>query len=247
MLGRQHLMLSLMTASALVVPYINSFELFSMIFLAGVAIGSLIPDVDAPDATIFHSHVRGLNSEPGKAVGKFIGPVLPLFGYTTKYMIYKPAVHIFNFVTSYEFTEKHRNFSHSLLGVTSLTAVTGLYITPVLLYTGFFAFFPLAVFLLGYIFGAVLHMLEDSCTKTGIAWNAPFSSTKLKGGLKTGKDNRQPRTLLYTLGIIFLAVFFVKQSSMYSFTSLELTAVTFTALGLIWIFFMALVDVEVER
>lgn len=240
-------MISVATAFALTVPFIESFELFSVVFLLGAAIGSLIPDVDASDATIFHSHVRGLNSEPGKAVGKFIGPVLPLFGYTTKYMIYKPVVHVFNFVTSYEFTEKHRNFSHSILGVVTLTAVTGLYITPVLIYTGFFAFMPLAVFLFGYIFGALLHILEDSCTKSGIAWNAPFSSTKLKGGLTTGEDNRQPRTLLYTLGILSIAVFAVKQSSTYSFTSLELAAGTFLALGLIWIFFMALVDVEVER
>ena len=247
MLGRQHLMISVTTAFALAVPFIESFEALSFVFLIGAAIGSLIPDVDAPDATIFHSHVRGLSSEPGKAVGKFIGPVLPLFGYTTKYMIYKPVVHVFNFVTSYEFSEKHRNFSHSILGVTSLTAVTGLYITPVLLYTGFFAFMPLAVFLLGYMFGALLHMLEDSCTKTGIAWNAPFSNTKLKGGLTTGEDNRQPRTLLYTLGIISLAVFLVKESSKYDFTTLELAFGTFTALGLIWIFFMALVDVEVKR
>ncbi|MFB6115765.1 MAG: hypothetical protein ABEK04_05795, partial [Candidatus Nanohalobium sp.] len=92
MLGRQHLMLSVATVSVVLAPYLESAEGFVIVMLLGTGIGSLIPDVDAQDAAVFHNDIRGLNGDVGDTVNNFIGPLLPAFGYTTKYAIYKPAV-----------------------------------------------------------------------------------------------------------------------------------------------------------
>ncbi|WP_414838301.1 metal-dependent hydrolase [Candidatus Nanosalina sp. VS9-1] len=247
MLGRQHLMLSVATATVLLIPFIQSYQGFVLVAFVGTAIGSLIPDVDAADASVFHRHIRGLDSEPGKAVGSFIGPVLPVFGYTTKYMIYRPLVWLFNlFSVNYSFHDSHRSFSHSIIGVFAMTSVTGLYISPVLMYLGFFSVPHLAVFLSAYAFGALLHMLEDSCTKSGIAWNEPFSSRKLKGDLTTGEDIRKPRILLYMLGGLTVPVFYLSFVSSRGLELFEVSLLSFALVSLAWIIFMAFVDVRIE-
>ncbi|MFQ3308414.1 MAG: inner membrane protein [Candidatus Nanohaloarchaea archaeon] len=234
MLGRQHLMLSVSTASVMIIPLIEKLDGFLTLITVGVVIGSLIPDVDASDATVFHKNVKGLPGRTGQVVNMTIAPILPFFGYSTKYLIYKPAVTLFKmFLRGYSFRDGHRTFSHSFLGVFIMTAATGLYLAPPLIYIGLMSLPHLAAFLAGYFFGALMHMLQDSCTKSGIAWNAPFSDTKLKGKLKTGKDNREPRFLFYIFmmqipGILYL-VLHTPSTAINSFlVSLAAVSVTWT-------------------
>lgn len=243
MLGRQHLMLSIATVSAILVPFLQSSEAFVFTMFIGAAIGSLIPDIDAPDAAVFHQDIQGLNGDFGNAVNNIVGPILPVFGYTTKYAIYKPAVKVFEFFTSdeYSFEEKHRTFSHSFLGVFTMTAVTGIYMIPFLLLLELFAPLYLLAFLLAYMTGAFLHMLEDSCTKTGIAWNSPFSSTKLKGQISTGKDIKKPRYFLYYLGGLAVTVYLISGSSQYNIPAFALSAGSFLLLSISWLIFVKIV------
>jgi len=231
-------MLSITTVSIFLFPYIQQAEALTAIIFIGSAIGSLIPDVDAPDATIFHENVRGLDSKIGKAINDFIGPFLPIFGYITKYMIYKPAVFLFDHLfKKYSFRDRHRAFSHSIFGVFFMTAVTGVYMVPVLLWLKLFLPLYLAAFLAAYAIGAFLHMLEDSCTKSGIAWNSPFSQKKLRGRLVTGKDNWQPAFFLYFLVLISFAVIYVDNSSQYVMSDPVLTGCSFLAVTFSWLFF----------
>jgi membrane-bound metal-dependent hydrolase YbcI (DUF457 family) len=243
MLGRQHLMLSVATVSIIMAPFLENHSTFVLVMFAGAGIGSLIPDIDAPDAAVFHQDLRGLNSDFGQAVNNLIGPVLPYFGYTTKYGIYKPAVKAFDFLTSedYSFEEKHRTFSHSFLGVFTMTAVTGLYLTPLLLLVELFAPLYLLAFLSAYMTGAFLHMLEDSCTKTGIAWNSPFSETKLKGQISTGKDIKKPRYFLYWLGGLTATTFYLATSTQHSIQLPLLTAGAILVAGLSWLIFFKII------
>lgn len=233
-------MLSVATVSVILVPYLQTAENFVFTMFIGAAIGSLIPDIDAPDAAVFHQDIRGLNGDFGEAVNNIVGPILPLFGYTTKFAIYKPAVIILDFFTSddYSFEEKHRTFSHSFLGVFTMTAVTGLYMIPILIMLELFAPLYLLAFLFAYMIGAFLHMLEDSCTVTGIAWNSPFSNTKLKGQISTGKDIKKPRYFLYWLGGLAITVFLVSGSSQYNITLPVLSAGSLLILGLSWLVFV---------
>lgn len=233
-------MLSVATVAIFVFPWVQQAQSMVLVALLGAGIGSLVPDVDAEDAAVFHDDIRGLNGDVGTAVNNMIGPLLPIFGHVTKHLIYRPAVFLFDRVVfdGYSFEDRHRTFSHSFLGVFTMTAITGLYMAPVLMMGDVFAPLFVAVFLLSYMAGAFLHMLEDSCTKTGIAWNSPFSKTKLKGNISTGKDIKKPRYFLYYLGILAAGAFYFGSSTQYSFTSLQVTGIALAVVPLSWLVFM---------
>ena len=240
-------MLSAATAAALVAPFIEHTGL-ALTFFTGACIGSLIPDVDAHDAAIFHRDLKGLNHGTGKMVNGFIGPMLPFFGYTTKYLIYIPAVKFYNFLfSSYSFQEKHRSFSHSVLGVFTMTALTGIYLASFLSLLGVFIPFYLGTFLLSYMLGAFLHMLQDSCTKSGIAWNSPFSRTKLKGKLKTGKSKLKPRILFTFLATLAAVTLYLGNTSIYALPAVQLAAQTLLVSIAGWLVFMHFSRVKLEK
>ncbi len=241
-------MLTVATAAVVLAPLLEMYPGFVLVMFIGAGIGSLIPDVDAEDAAVFHQNIRGLNGDIGKAVNNSIGPLLPYFGYSTKYLIYKPAVKIFDFVTpeKYGFQEKHRTFTHSFLGVFTMTGLTGVYLTPILILLDLFNPVFLAAFLAAYMLGAFLHMVQDSCTKTGIAWNSPFSQWKLKGSLSTGKDIRKPRFFLIWLGFTSLASFYLSQVYQLELILSVLGSVFLIVLS--WLVFMKLVSkVELKK
>lgn len=172
MLGRQHLMLRSATAEALLAPFIEHITFVGTAFI-GACIGSLIPDVDAHDAAILHSNLKGLNRGAGRMINGLIGSLLS-FGYTAKYIVYLPALKFYNyFFDEYSFHGRHRRFSRSILGLLTMTAVTGIYIASLLTLVDIFIPLYLGAFLLSYMTGAFLHILQDSCTKSGIAWNSP--------------------------------------------------------------------------
>ena len=242
MLGRQHLMLTLATTAVLLTPLLEEYPGFVAVMFFGAGVGSLIPDVDAEDAAVFHSDIKGLNGELGKAVNSSIGPFLPYFGYSTKYLIFKPAVKVFDLVTPsrYRFQEKHRTFTHSIIGVLTMTALTGLYLSPVLIVLKIFNPFYLAAFLAAYMFGAFLHMVQDSCTKTGIKWNSPFSDWKLYGDLSTGKDIRKPRFFLTWLIFASPVSIYIVHVNDFGVLNSVLLAVSFVCLS--WLAFMKFVS-----
>lgn len=242
MLGRQHLKLTVMTYTALIAPFVQEYFIQVLIGLAGASIGSLIPDIDSVDAAVFHSNVKGLGG-PGIAFNDFIGPVLPLFAYISKYIIYKPVVHLLNFLTPYTFHERHRSFTHSITGVATLTVMTGLLIYLPLNYSGL-SLALLPYFLSAYCGGALMHIVQDSCTKSGIAWNQPFNKFKIKGNLVTGKSVRRPKILLYTLtGLTAL----IGYQSLLRNSIRETAKASILLTGITWILFLIISGVRVEN
>lgn len=242
MLGRHHLMISLGTVAPVLMPFLNDAGLAVMIVFFGTAIGSLIPDSDSSDAAIFHGKVRGLNGDIGGAVNNLFAPVFPFFGYTTKYLIYKPAVMVFDrlIFQDYSFSDKHRSFSHSILGVATMTFMTGLYLAPLLIALEIFSITYFGIFLAAYASGAFLHMFEDSCTKTGIKWNSPFSKTRVKGELTTSskpKHVRRPRYMIYILGTVSLTTLLLANTETYGMTDLETAGAGFLLTVLAWTLF----------
>ena len=71
MLGRHHLLLSVFTATLLFIPYFQVFTELTLLILIGVAIGSLIPDADSPDAAIFHEKVY-IKGNLGKVMNGYL-------------------------------------------------------------------------------------------------------------------------------------------------------------------------------
>lgn len=211
MLGRHHLSLSVGTAALVFLPIFPVFPLISILALVGTAIGSLIPDADSPDAAIFHTEVRGM----GDGVNDLLNataPLYPIFGKVTKYLIYKPAVRFYDEVVfdEYEIAERHRGFLHSFLGLGTILVLTALYMTPILFFLDMIWTGGLAVFLGAYFGGAILHLVEDSCTKRGIQWIFPFQSWRLKGQIRTTAD---PSDMQYQRG--FLSVLGLSGSALF--------------------------------
>ncbi len=246
-------MISLGTVAPVLMPFLDNSGLAVMTVFFGVAIGSLIPDSDSSDAAIFHGNVRGLNGDIGGAVNNLFAPVFPFFGYMTKYMIYKPAVVLFDrFVfQDYSFRDRHRSFSHSILGVATMTLMTGIYTAPLLIILEVFSITYFTIFLVAYAAGAFLHMLEDSCTKTGIKWNSPFSETRLKGELTTSSKPdhvRRPRYMIYILGTVSLSTLVAANIKNFGTTDLQTAGAGLLVTALAWILFAFLAaEIKLEE
>lgn len=216
MLGRDHLLLTLATVSLVLAPLFAAYPAIVLVALVGTAIGSLIPDADAEDAAIFHTRVRGVRGNVGKAINA-IGLLYPAFGYVTRYLIYKPAVRVYD---DYVFRgiaieERHRGFLHSLLGISTATVVTGAYLVVVLAVLGLLSVALLGVFLLAYLVGALLHLLEDSCTRSGIQWHYPFRTWRVRGTLRTSpkvRDALPQRAFLLVLAGVAVVLFLIPPS-----------------------------------
>lgn len=240
MLGRHHLLLSVGTVALVVSPLFAHYPNAVLVAIVGTAVGSLIPDADSPDAAIFHPEVRGLKGTSGEVLNA-VAPLFPAFGYVTKYLIYKPAVKAYDaFVfDEYEIEENHRGFLHSFLGLGTATVVTALYLVVVLLFLEILSLPHLAIFLGAYLLGALLHLAQDSCTKTGIQWNYPFQDWEIKGGLTTTarpEDTKYQRGFLTVLGVLVGGFFLLPLVFTRVPAVLVSAGSTFVA-AILWLFF----------
>lgn len=249
MRGRQHLAITLATTLGLITPFYHTKPVLSVALVMGAVIGSLIPDIDSSDALIFHKDVLLSQKGYARVFNLFPGVLLPFFGYITKYAVYIPSVLVFKIILPGRFRPSygHRKYMHSLLGITVTTLITGIYaviglnlVDPIEINS----LVVLAVFLTGYLFGAVLHLLEDACTKTGIMFLYPFSTKTIKGNIITGKDQIKPFTL--TMALITSAM-----TGLYLSTTSDQANALYTVLGLntaSWIFFMAFIaDIKISN
>lgn len=251
MLGKHHLLLSLFTASIVAIPYFFLFPELVLVIIIGVAIGSLVPDADSPDAAIFHEKVKGIKGELGQAINGLIAPLFPIFGYATKYLIYKPAIFIFGrtLLKNYNIEERHRGFLHSFLGVAIAAIFTGAYATIILLLLDMFSFWYFIAFILSYTSGALLHLVEDSATVTGTQFNYPFSDLRVQGELITRPDSAKNSDMFASvLFIIAGLLFFVTILEYIPYPNWVITLFSAIFLIVSWIIFLVFVaKVRIER
>ncbi len=194
MKGGHHVFLSLCTAAVLLAPAIGILPLSALgAVLSGILIGSLAPDADAESASIFHVR-RGR-----------LGPLLPLFGYTIRYLIYYPLSWIFRFIFGSLVRPRHRGLLHSAIGVALASLLLSLYIRLILLALGSPGDSVLILFGAGFFGGCILHLLEDSCTPMGVAWWFPFRITRLKGRIRTRSGDLRPP--LFGIALALVAAF----------------------------------------
>ncbi|MDI6718015.1 MAG: metal-dependent hydrolase [Methanomicrobiales archaeon] len=201
MKGGHHVFLSLCTAAAMLAPAIGVLPLPALgAVLAGIFVGSLAPDADAADASIYHVR-RGR-----------LGPLLPLFGYTIRYLIYYPLTCVFRIVFGSRARPRHRGLLHSAVGVALASLLLTLYIRLILLGLGLPGDSILTLFGAGFFGGCILHLLEDSCTPMGVAWWFPFRTTRLTGGIRTRSGDLRP--LLFGIALALAAAFLLAAPEM---------------------------------
>ncbi|MDD1675900.1 MAG: metal-dependent hydrolase [Methanomicrobiales archaeon] len=187
MKGVHHLSLSILSLIILTLPFYPVFSptVWVAVF-AGVFAGSLAPDVDAPDASIFHL----------TRIPRPLRILLALFGYLLRYLVYFPLSFLFFAGLGQNYRHQHRGLLHTPAGVTLATlllvfyagllaAVLSIPVTNLILASGG-AFWA----------GCILHIVQDSCTPAGIAWRFPRSNRRVRGSIRTD-SRRDIRPVLY--------------------------------------------------
>lgn len=253
MLGKNHIVLSLFTVSAILMPFLLDGTNAGLFILAmiGVGIGSLAPDADSPDAAIFHKKVRGLKGDTRKIINTWIGPFLPIFGFILKFLIYHPAVKIIQFLVKenkislqYRVTETHRGILHSILGLLiSFMALLIYSSLLMLLFPELLSIKALLVFNVAFSIGFFLHLLEDSCTVSGVNFTFPMSKNLLfKGEVRTGKFNYTTRAFESWLGALNVGHFFALALSKKnaSINPLQVELIVILIIILSWLIFIRL-------
>ncbi len=183
-----------------------------IIFTIGTFIGSLAPDADAADSAIMHGLTGGKGTT--RTARRHTVIILPFFGYLIRYLIYYPISALAFIVSLGRIKPRHRGLLHSLFGTVTVAVILTIYLWLIsdLLLAAFFAAEITAMidsylpaFCAGIIFGAVMHLTEDSCTHSGVYWLFPFGKTKLSGTLTPkSHKNRLIAVLLGTAAIISL-------------------------------------------
>ncbi|WP_421909719.1 metal-dependent hydrolase [Methanolacinia petrolearia] len=205
MKGEKHVFYTLLSAGVLLSPVVSIENIpFIVIFLIAAFVGSLAPDADSADSSIMHG-IPGGNGTV-RVVRRHNVLVLPFFGYLIRYLIYFPLSALLWIITLGKVKPKHRGLLHSLFGTFFMSAILTamllfiLYLLSASDYSQYALLFGAGMF-----FGAFMHLVEDSCSKSGVYWFFPFSDKKIGGTLLS----RGKRNLLITavLGIGFAAVY----------------------------------------
>lgn len=202
MLGRSHLSLSIATIFSFIVPLLfiaslNSYLSFAIAFLISIAIGSLLPDSDCGGKSKLYYDF--------KIIYYIMTPINWAVVNLFKLSRVKHRLNL-----QHEVEHEHRGIMHSPVGVfISSLLLTLVLIVFVLVLQSFNVLFIFLVFM-GLVFGQFLHLLEDSCTISGINWKFPFGTKEIKGTVYTFEgreaEKRDSRVLYYSFFLFALPI-----------------------------------------
>lgn len=178
-----------------VVQYTYSIEFI----LFGILVGSLLPDIDANDSKVMHGWWRPI-------------------GVFSKYVFYYPLAKLLRWKSD-TFKDEHRGFLHSLIGWVFISLFFG--IISVILYL--FLWFAWYIWI-GISVGFLLHLVEDSFTRSGVRWFFP-KEHRIRGTIRTNSGSE------YFLGFIFGIAFLSMASIEYYLVPSSILSVLMTILG----------------
>lgn len=200
------MLIGVLSAVLLLAPLIPDLGAsWIVLAIAGVFVGSLAPDADAADAAI----MSGLSGGRGtlRQFARHTVIVLPLIGYVIRYGIYYPLSALLWICTFGAVRPAHRGFMHSLPGITLTTALLLAYAGAALSFFEVQALPSLLIFGCGFFAGSLLHLLADSCTRSGVCWGFPVSEMRLAGTFPSGRNDRRADIFAGLLGggaVLFL-------------------------------------------
>jgi len=245
MRGDQHVYLSLTTAGLLIAPWIAVLDpALIAVLLFGVFVGSLAPDADAADAAIFNGRLGGVKGKRGQIVNG-LAVVLPVFGYTIRYLIYYPLSLVFALILRKSYRHRHRGLLHSFAGVWLTSLLLSGYLTLILTWLGI-SLALLPAFGFAFFAGCILHLVEDTCTPAGVAWLYPFSRRRLAGRVRTwGNFEVRPTVFAIVLALATAAMLIAPVAT--SATPEELRRLAPGVALLLWLLFILVCRVRPQR
>ena len=245
MRGDQHVSLSLGTAGLLIAPSLTYLDpVLIALLLFGVFVGSLAPDADAVDAAIFNGRFGGVNGRRGQVVNG-LAVVLPIFGYTIRYLIYYPLSLAFSLILRKSYRHRHRGLLHSFAGVGLMSLILSGYLALILAWLGG----PLGltpIFGGAFFAGCVLHLLEDTCTPAGIAWLYPFSRRRMAGSVRT-QGVFEVRPTVFAIVLALAAAGMLVAPFVTSASREELGCLALVGASILWLLFLLVCRVRREQ
>lgn len=245
MRGNQHVSLSLATTALLIAPWATLIDpaAIAVIFF-GVFVGSLAPDADAVDAAIFNGRIGGAKGKRGQVVNGF-AVVLPVFGYTIRYLIYYPLSLVFMLLLRKSYRHRHRGLLHSFSGVALTSIILSGYLALILTWLGgSLALLP--AFGCAFFAGCILHLIEDTCTPAGVAWLYPFSRRRVAGCVRAG-GLFEVRPAAFTIVLAIAAAGFAAAPFVTTMPVQELGCLALVTAPVLWLLFMLVSRVRPER
>lgn len=208
MKGQEHIQISVLTGFILTIPFILTDSVSSVLFLAGIFLGSLLPDSDASDRTAKHGN-----------------SVLFAFDTINEILIYPLLLMIFHE------KKRHRGILHTFIGVLVftiiLTAISGI------VFIIFRIQFNFLIIGLGMFVGGVLHLMEDSCTRSGVVPFYPKSPSAFKGEVSTfGRKDSRPGKFSKYLAFVFVILIIVQVY--YKVAQLSMVLLVMAVIALSW-------------
>jgi membrane-bound metal-dependent hydrolase YbcI (DUF457 family) len=199
MLGKDHVSITLGTIFPFTIPLIfseNSQPIYAFCVLIAAVIGSLMPDADSDGKPKLHYNF--------KIIYDIMVPLHKLIVFSFSFFNLKEKMNLEHIVE-----KQHRGVMHSPMGVLISSFVLTLLTTTV----GLLIFREINVTLISFLFlglisGQFLHLLEDSCTVSGINWLFPFGTGELKGSIYTGnkiEGKKDIRPFLYRVFLLFFS------------------------------------------
>ena len=200
-------------------------------------IGSLIPDADSDEKPKLHYDF--------KIIYDIMVPLHKLIVFSFTFFNLKEKMNL-----QYVVEKQHRGVMHSPIGVFISSFVLTLLITIV----GYLIFHGINTTLIGFLFlgltsGQLLHLLEDSCTISGIKWLFPFGTGELKGSIYTSnkiEGKKDIRPFLYRVILLFFSAIMLILHSLgdIDVNDSDIYFLIFAVVALIWglIFLTAKID-----
>ncbi|KAF5042241.1 metal-dependent hydrolase [Methanoculleus horonobensis] len=245
MRGDQHASLSLATTALLIAPWATVIDpsVIAVLFF-GVFVGSLAPDADAVDAAIFNGRIAGAKGKRGQVVNGF-AVVLPIFGYTIRYLIYYPLSLVFMLLLRKSYRHRHRGLLHSFPGVGLTALVLSGYLALILTWLGS-SLALLPAFGCAFFAGCILHLMEDTCTPAGVAWLYPFSRRRVAGRVRS-QGLFEVRPAAFSIVLVIAAAGMAVAPFVTAIPVEGLGSLVLVAAPALWLLFMLVSRVRPER
>jgi membrane-bound metal-dependent hydrolase YbcI (DUF457 family) len=230
MLGKQHLLLSTGTILPFLIPLVfleNNLPLvYALIFYIAVMIGSLTPDADCRGKSKLHYDFP------------FVYVLMkPIQWFTVK--LFRSKKIRSKLKVEKDVKEEHRGIMHSPIGILISSFLLSLILLGILVGLKMFNLIIILIVFFGLFIGQLLHLIQDSCTRTGINWKFPFGDKLVKGKIFTGnrKDKRVKRYIC-VLNIIPVMLIVLYTMQEMNFSLWLLYPLLVILIGLLWVLFL---------
>jgi membrane-bound metal-dependent hydrolase YbcI (DUF457 family) len=216
--GIHHIELSLFTGLILLAPFFLQFSIIVFIILAGIFLGSLLPDSDASDRTAKHRQ-----------------SVFGAFDIINEIFIYPILLKIFHE------NKKHRGILHTIVGVITYSLILSSISAIILFFLN--VDLNMILFGLGLFFGGVLHLMEDCCTYSGVNPFYPKYKNRVFSGNISTNNKKEKRPDQFAKFLMFSFVGIIVGQIYFHIPTLTIFFISVATICLSWFVFFKICKV----